>query len=154
MDETIQALAIFLRSTDSLWLGSDREWPAVQTSGWRSRSSRTGANCRPTSRSSTTSSSTANQPYAEELRLIGDDTGRRRRHRVQMPGGTRPFNQVASSGGASLNPVRTTPRPLSNPLRNRGAVPHPHEPRAVVTLAPVAPFPVTRQSGQVALSIA
>jgi hypothetical protein len=33
MDETIQALAIFLRSTDSLRLGWDREWPAVQTSG-------------------------------------------------------------------------------------------------------------------------
>jgi hypothetical protein len=106
----------------------------------------------------------SNQPYTENCRLIGDDTG-------IVPaedgvddailGGTLfpflnlpPFNQVASNGAASVHRMRTKTLPLNNLNEDQGAVPNPDELRALVTLTPVAPVAVARESNQVALNIA
>lgn len=106
----------------------------------------------------------SNQPYAESCRLIGDDTGILPPEDGvddQIPGGTLfpifpipPFNQVASNGAASVHRVRTKTLPLNNLNEDQGAIPNPDELRAVVTLTPVVPVAVSRESSQVALNIA
>lgn len=106
----------------------------------------------------------SNQPYAEVCRLIGDDTGivpAEDGVDDPIPGGTLfplipipPFNQVSSNGLATVHKTRTRTLPLSNLNEDTGAVPNPDELRAVVTLTPVAPAAVKRESNQVALNIA
>jgi len=106
----------------------------------------------------------SNQPYAEACRLIGDDTGIAPAEDGtddSIPGGTLfpliplpPFNQVASNGAASIHRTRTRTLPLNNLNEDTGAVPNPDELRALVTLTPVAPVAVSRESNQVAINIA
>jgi hypothetical protein len=61
---------------------------------------------------------------------------------------------VSSNGAASIHRTRTRTLPLGNLNEDSGAVPNPDELRAVVTLTPVAPAAVSRESNQVALNIA
>jgi hypothetical protein len=105
----------------------------------------------------------SNQPYAESCRLVGDDTGifpAEDGVDDPIPGGTLfppinfpPFNQVASNGQISVHRTRTRTLPLSNLNEDAAPVPNPDELRALVTLTPVAPVAVSRESNQVALNI-
>jgi hypothetical protein len=105
----------------------------------------------------------SNQPYAETCRLIGDDTGivpAEDGVDDAITGGTLfpafPFpglNLVASNGAASAHRTRSKTLPLNNLNEDQGAVPNPDELRALVTLSPVAPVAVSRESAQVALNI-
>jgi hypothetical protein len=107
----------------------------------------------------------SNQPYTELCRLIGDDSGI-----VPAEDGVDdvivggqlfpppiiipPFNQVASNGVATLHRKRTKTLPLSALNEDQVAVPNPDEIRAQVSLTPVQPVSVSRQSNLVTLNIA
>jgi hypothetical protein len=105
----------------------------------------------------------SNQPYAEACRLIGDDTGivpAEDGVDDAIPGGQLfplfpipPFNQVSSNGAASVHRVRTRTLPLSNLNEDQAPTPNPDEIRAQVTLTPVLPVAVARESAQVPLNI-
>ena len=105
----------------------------------------------------------SNQPYSELCRLIGDDTGIAPAEDGAddlIPGGQLfpviilpPFNQVASNGQASVHRTRTRTLPLSALNEDQGAVANPDELRAQVTLTPVPPVSVVRESSQVLLNI-
>jgi hypothetical protein len=106
----------------------------------------------------------SNQPYTELCRLIGDDTGivpAEDGTDDLIPGGQLfpgiiilpPFNQVASNGQASVHRTRTRTLPLNALNEDQGAVPNPDELRAQVTLTPVQPVSVVRESSQVLLNI-
>lgn len=105
----------------------------------------------------------SNQPYTEACRLLGDDTDivpAEDGVDDSIPGGNMmgiiifpPFNQIASNGAASVHRTRTKTLPLANLDEDQGLVPNPDELRALVTLTPVLPVAVTRESNQVALNI-
>jgi hypothetical protein len=103
----------------------------------------------------------SNQAYAETCKIIGDDTGI-----VPAEDGVDdailngtlfpafPFpglNLVASNGQASVHRTRSKTLPLNN--LNEDLAGNPDELRAVVTLSPVLPVAVSRESAQVALNI-
>lgn len=115
----------------------------------------------------------SNQPYTEVCRLIGDDTGITPPEDGMddsIPNGQLlpvpiiigplpnppviPFlNTIASEGRATLARHLTRTLPLSALNEDQPPVPNPDEIRAQVTLSPVAPVAVTRESNQVLLNI-
>lgn len=114
----------------------------------------------------------SNQPYTEVCRLKGDDSGivpaedgtddvipNGQLFPLQLfpvPGQPLPlilFPQTASNGATSVHRVREKTLDLSNLNEDQvGAIRD--EIRAEVTLSPVAPVAVTRESAQVVLDIA
>jgi hypothetical protein len=107
----------------------------------------------------------SNQPYNEVCRMIGDDTGitppedgvddavpnGRLFPIVLFPPIPVPlFGQTQSNGQASVKRTRTKTLALSNLSEDATGL---DELRAVVTLTPVLPATVTRESNQVALNI-
>jgi hypothetical protein len=109
----------------------------------------------------------SNQPYTELCRLIGDDTGITPAEDGvddSIPGGQlfpAPgpfpfplFSTIASEGRVSVHRVHAKSLPLSALNEDRPPVPNPDELRAQVTLTPVLPVALVRESNQVALNIA
>ena len=107
----------------------------------------------------------SNQPYNEVCRMIGDDTGitppedgtddaipnGRLFPIVLFPPLPLPLSgQTQSNGQASVKRTRTKTLPLGNLGEDATGL---DELRAVVTLTPVLPATVTRESNQVALNI-
>jgi hypothetical protein len=123
----------------------------------------------------------SNQPYRESCVLIGDDTdivpsedgtddsipGGQLFPQLLFPpfplgNGTSPviaspliplFNTTASNGQAFTDRVHSKSIPLSNLDEDAGSLANPDELRAQVTLTPVLPAAVTRESAQFALNV-
>ena len=122
----------------------------------------------------------SNQPYRESCVLIGDDTGITPAEDGtddSIPGGTlfpqllfppfpavngggvlaSPliplFNTTASNGQAFTDRVHTRSIPLGNLDEDAGSLSNPDEIRAQVTMTPVLPAAVTRESAQFALNV-
>jgi hypothetical protein len=103
----------------------------------------------------------SNQPYREVCRLIGDDTGiAPAEDGVDdlIPNGQLfPFllfpGQVASDGKATVHRTRTKTIPLSSLNEDSQAGANPDEIRAQVTLSPILPVAVSRESSQVLLNV-
>jgi hypothetical protein len=124
----------------------------------------------------------SNQPYTEVCRLIGDDSGQNPPEDGQddsIPGGqlfpvlilpplpaAGPIpapvpipipipllNTIASDGRPSVHRTHSKTLPLSALNEDQGTVPNPDEIRAQVTITPVAPATVVRESNQVALNL-
>lgn len=120
----------------------------------------------------------SNQPYREVCKLIGDDTGITPAEDgtddsivngqlfpqllfPPFPAGPGPvvspliplFNTVASNGLAFVDRVHTKTINLSSLDEDQGLVPNPDEIRALVSLEPVLPAAVSRESAQFALNV-
>ena len=115
----------------------------------------------------------SNQPYREACKLIGDDTGITPAEdgvddaiangqlfpQLLFPSpGPFPlpiplFNTVQSDGLASIDRVHTKTISLSNLDEDQSPVPNPDEIRAQVSLTPVLPAAVIRESAQFALNV-
>ncbi len=120
----------------------------------------------------------SNQPYREVCKLIGDDSGITPAEDgtddsivngtlfpqllfPPFPVGPGPvvspliplFNTVASNGQAFVDRVHSKTISLGNLDEDQGAVPNPDEIRAQVSLDPVLPAAVTRESAQFALNV-
>jgi hypothetical protein len=122
----------------------------------------------------------SNQPYRESCVLIGDDTGINPAEDGTddaIPNGTlfpqllfppfpplpplgglaSPliplFGTTQSDGQAFLDRVHTKTISLSNLNEDQAPVPNPDEIRAVVTMTPVLPAAVTRESAQFLLNV-
>ena len=109
----------------------------------------------------------SNQPYTELCRLIGDDTGITPAEDGvddRITGGqlfppfppVGPFpvsNTIASNGQASVHRTRTKTLPLSALDRDTPPEPNPDEIRAQITLTPLTPRPLVKESDQVAINI-
>jgi hypothetical protein len=122
----------------------------------------------------------SNQPYRETCKLIGDDTGITPAEDgvddaivngqlfpqllfppVPAPGplpGPIPlpiplFNTVASNGQSSIHRVHTKTINLTSLDEDKAPTPNPDEIRAQVTLTPVLPVAVIRESAQFALNV-
>ena len=115
----------------------------------------------------------SNQPYREACKLIGDDTGITPAEdgvddaiangqlfpQLLFPSpGPFPlpiplFNTVQSNGQASIDRVHTKTISLSNLDEDQAPVPNPDEIRAQVSLTPVLPVAVIRESAQFALNV-
>jgi hypothetical protein len=109
----------------------------------------------------------SNQPYTEFCRLIGDDTGITPAEDgvddaipggQLFPAGPFPFpfpvlNTIASDGRASVHRRHTKTLPLSALNEDQPPVPNADELRAQVTLNPVLPVALVRESNQVLLNI-
>jgi hypothetical protein len=107
----------------------------------------------------------SNQPYTELCRLIGDDTGivpAEDGVDDSIPGGqlfpTGPFpfplfSTIASEGRASVHQVHKKTLPLSALNEDQPPAPNPDELRAQITLTPVTPVAIVRESNQVLLNI-
>jgi hypothetical protein len=122
----------------------------------------------------------SNQPYRESCVLIGDDTGivpaedgtddpilgGQLFPQLLFPpfpvvdGGSPVvsplvplFNTTASNGNAFTDRVHTKSIPLSNLDEDQDPVPNPDEIRAQVTMTPVLPAAVTRESAQFAINV-
>jgi len=115
----------------------------------------------------------SNQPYREACKLIGDDTGITPAEDgvddaiangqlfpqllfpspVPFPLPIPLFNTVQSNGQASIDRVHTKTISLSNLDEDQAPVPNPDEIRAQVSLTPVLPVAVIRESAQFALNV-
>lgn len=116
------------------------------------------------------------QPYREVCKLIGDDTGITPAEDGiddsiangqlfpqllfppinPLPGQpliVLPFATIASNGQPFIDRVHTKRINLSNLDEDQDPVPNPDEIRAVVTLTPVLPAAVTRESAQFPLNV-
>jgi hypothetical protein len=116
------------------------------------------------------------QPYREVCKLIGDDTGITPAEDgtddtiangqlfpqllfppfPPLPGQpliVLPFQTVSSNGQPFTDRVHTKTINLSNLDEDQDPVPNPDEIRAVVTLTPVLPVAVTRESAQFPLNV-
>ena len=107
----------------------------------------------------------SNQPYTELCRLIGDDTGivpAEDGVDESIPGdqlfptGPFPFpvfSTIASEGRATVHRVHKKTLPLSALNEDQTAASNPDELRAQITLTPVIPVAIVRESNQVLLNI-
>ena len=107
----------------------------------------------------------SNQAYTELCRLIGDDTGivpAEDGVDESIPGdqlfptGPFPFpvfSTIASEGRATVHRVHKKTLPLSALNEDQTAASNPDELRAQITLTPVIPVAIVRESNQVLLNI-
>ena len=106
----------------------------------------------------------SNQPYSELCRLIGDDTGIMPAEDGvddSIPGGRSSRRAVPVPAVSAPSPPRAGPaciattgrRSRSAPSTRTPPVLNPDEIRAQVTLTPVIPVAVVRESNQVAMNI-